>query len=231
MDVSPAGLIARAAAAGVRVTADAADRLLRVLAAARAEEQNLTRITDPAAAFERHLVDSLLAAALPCVRDGAGPVADVGSGLGFPGLALAAAAPDRSVHLIESERRKAAWLRAAAEEFPNVCVVPERSEDVARRARGAYALAVARALGPAPVALELCAPLVGDPGHVVLWRAGAPAVESAGAAAELGLSPPTVVPYAPFPGADRHFQIHSRAAATPQRFPRRPGRAAKRPLA
>lgn len=232
MDVTPAALTQRLAAAGLAVPASVARRLLRVLDAAGREKQNLTRITDPGAALERHLIDSLLGATLPAVSASSGPIADVGSGIGFPGLALAAVFPDRAVHLIESEKRKAEWLSRAAADFPNVRVVPERSEDLARRCRGEFSLAVARALGPAPVALELCAPLVGADGHVVLWRSGPADDPAAGPAADaLGFTAPQIHPYAPFPGADRHYAVYARREPTPSRFPRRPGRAAKQPLA
>lgn len=232
MDVTPAALTQRLAAAGLSLPEQIARRLLDVLAAAGRENQNLTRITDPGEALERHLVDSLLGATLPPVRDSTGPIADVGSGIGFPGLALAAVFPDRAVHLIESEKRKAEWLSRAAADFPNVRVVPERSEDLARRSRGEFSLAVARALGPAPVALELCAPLVGTGGHVVLWRSGRQGDVGAGpAAGALGFAPPDIHPYAPFPGAERHYAVYARREPTPDRFPRRPGRAAKQPLA
>jgi 16S rRNA (guanine527-N7)-methyltransferase len=230
VDASAAGLSQRLAAAAVAVDTEACRGLLDVLRAAAAEEQNLTSITDPVEALERHLVDSLLAAALPAVHGSHGPIADVGSGIGFPGLALAAIFPDRAVHLVESEQRKAAWLTRAARNFPNVRVVPERSEDLAHHARGAFALVVARALGPAPVALELCAPLVADDGHVVLWRAGEPDLSADAAADILGFSPAAIRPCAPFPGAERHFATYRRREPTPPRFPRRPGRAAKQPL-
>lgn len=229
MDVTSRALVFRAAAAAVPLAPTRAAALTRALATAGGETQNLTRITDPDRAFERHLVDALLAAALPPVR-ASGAIVDVGSGIGLPGLALAAVFPGRTVHLVESEKRKAAWLTRAAADFPNVRIVPERSEDLARRRRGEFALAVARALGPAPVALELCAPLVARDGHIVLWRAGPPDRDADAAAHALGFGEPEIRPYAPFPGAERHFAIYRRRAPTPDRFPRRPGRAAKRPL-
>ena len=46
---------------------------------------------------------------------------DVGSGGGFPGIPLAAALPTATVTLVESERKKAAWLERCAEDFPTPC--------------------------------------------------------------------------------------------------------------
>jgi 16S rRNA (guanine527-N7)-methyltransferase len=112
--------------------------------------------------------------------------------------------------------------------------VADRSEHLATVEREAFPLAVARALGPLPVALELTAPLVAVGGAVVLWRGDAndPQAEAAGvrAARELGLEPAQPVPVEPFPGARRRLQAFAKVAPTPARFPRRPGRAAKRPL-
>ncbi len=159
---------------------------------------------------------------------------DIGSGAGFPGLALAIARPDMAVTLVESERRKADWLRRASAAIPNVRVVSDRSEHLAAVERESYPLATMRALGPLPVALELAAPLVALGGAVVAWRGDDvdPELEAAGlrAADELGLRAQPPVAATPFPGARRRLQVFTKVAATPARFPRRPGRAAKRPL-
>ncbi|MGB1526952.1 MAG: 16S rRNA (guanine(527)-N(7))-methyltransferase RsmG, partial [Miltoncostaeaceae bacterium] len=92
------------------------------------------------------------------------------SGGGFPGLALAAVLPDVPVTLVESERRKAAWLVRASAGFPNVRVVADRSETLARAERDAHHVVTARALGPLPVVLELAAPLLAWRGRLVAWR-------------------------------------------------------------
>lgn len=236
-------VLARCAAMGVSLAPDAAEALVSVLADLAREPQNLTAITGLAEGVDRHLVDSLAALALPAVAQAAAAV-DVGSGAGFPGLALAAARPDLAVTLVEAEGRKADWLRRASARFPNVRVVAERSELVAARERERWPLALARALGPPPVALELCGPLVAAGGHVALWRgrpapdapaaaaaAGAADADIAAAAAALGLAPDPLTPTTPFPGARRGIQLFRRIAPTPDRFPRAPGRAAKRPLA
>src|SRR5919202_4290218 len=95
-----------------------------------------------------------------------GPIVDVGSGGGTPGIPLAAALPEREVTLLEANERKAAFLERAATEFPNVRVVRGRAEE---QAVDAYGVAVAKALAPPPVAAEWCLPLVSPGGGVVLW--------------------------------------------------------------
>jgi 16S rRNA (guanine527-N7)-methyltransferase len=84
------------------------------------------------------------------------------------------------------------------------------------------------------VCLELAAPLVAVGGAVVVWRGdhADPGEERGGAdaAAELGLEPGAPVAVTPFPGARRRLHPFRKAAPTPRRYPRRAGRAAKRPL-
>lgn len=226
-------LVERAAGLGVDLGSGEARRLIALLGAVADQPQNLTRITDPDDAVERHLLDSLSGLLVPSLRE-APRILDLGSGAGFPGLPLAVARPDAIVTLVESERSKAGWLRVAARDLPNVEVVGERSEDLARRERGAWPVVVARAVAPLPVLLELAAPLLAEGGTLVAWRARRHPEEerrAALAAAALALAPGPVhsVPLAG-PGA-RHLHEYRRAGIVPGRFPRRPGRAAKRPLA
>lgn len=228
-----AHLLALCRSMGVSISPECAAALVAVLDALALEPQNLTTIDDPMVAVERHLSDSLAGLLVPQIAS-APSLVDVGSGGGFPGLALAASRPEMAVTLVESERRKADWLQRASAGFPNVRVVAARSEDLALLEREQHHCATARALGPLPVALELTAPLVRVGGLVALWRADRdPEAEAAGAraAAELGLHPDAVAPVTPFPGARRHIHTFRKVAPTPERYPRRPGRAAKRPIA
>ena len=174
----------------------------------------------------RVLVDEALAA-LPHVD--AGPVVDVGSGGGSPGLPLAASLPGLRFDLLESSGRKCAFLSAAASGFPNVEVVCARAEEHARGAgRDAYAVALARALAPQAVAAEWCLPLV-RPGGTLILYASRPAPGLDRVAAELGALPPEVVEDAGRPG--RTLLLFAKLGPTPERFPRRSGIARKRPLA
>jgi len=218
---------------GVELDPPAAAALVALLDRIALEPQNLTAIDSVDEGVERHLLDSLAGLSLPVVA-GASALVDVGSGAGFPGLALAVARPGLAVTLVESERSKADWLRRASADARNLRVVADRSEHLASAEREAAPLATARALGPLPVALELTAPLVAVGGAVVLWRGDAadPEVEAVGARAarELGLEPAEPVAVTPFPGARRRLHVFAKVAPTPPRYPRRPGRAAKRPL-
>lgn len=226
-------LLARVAGLGVEIDVAGAERMVAILITMAGEPQNLSAITGIDEGVDRHLADSLAGLSVPELAAAPGLV-DVGSGAGFPGLALAIARPSLSVTLVESERRKADWLRRASADIPNVRVVPDRSELLAAREREAHPVATMRALGPLPVALELAAPLVAVGGAVVAWLGDDTDAEREAAAAraahDLGLEPRPPVPVTPFPGARRRLQAFAKVRPTPARYPRRPGRAAKRPL-
>jgi 16S rRNA (guanine527-N7)-methyltransferase len=224
----------------VTTVADLVDRFgLRADAGPRLEAL-LDGIADRAApttvhareeAIDVHLADSLVALELPAVRTAA-TIADLGAGAGFPGLALAVARPDAMATLIESNRRKASFIAdlAAGARLDNVEVVAKRAEE----AVGQHDLVTARALAELPVVLEYAAPLLRAGGTVVVWQGRRDADEerrAAAAAAELGLERGEVRTVRPFPAAEhRHLHAYVKVAATPDRFPRRPGMARKRPL-
>jgi 16S rRNA (guanine527-N7)-methyltransferase len=151
-------------------------------------------------------------------------VVDVGSGGGSPGIPLAAGRPDLRFVLLESQRRKCAFLEETAREFENVSVVCARAEEHGRGAgRDAYGSALARALAPPPVAAEWCLPLVAPGGTAIIFVGPSAGAESvARAAAEIGAGPPEK--------RDGLLVLH-KLEPTPARFPRRPGVARKRPLA
>ena len=180
----------------------------------------------PADAWALHVEDALVA--LPLID--AGPVVDVGSGGGSPGIPLASARPDLTVHLLESQQRKCTFLREATLEFDNVTVVQARAEDYARSAgRDLYAVAVARALAQPAVAAEWCLPLVRPGGLAIIYAAGVTATSLGRVAAALAAAGPESLPRA---GRDtRQLLVFRKLAPTPDRFPRRAGIARKRPLA
>jgi 16S rRNA (guanine527-N7)-methyltransferase len=188
-----------------------------------------------------HVADSLSGLEVDELRS-AGRVADVGAGAGFPGLVLAIGLPAARFDLIESARRKAAVidrLRQLAK-IENARAVVARAEEWARTppalggGREAYDAVTARALAPLPVLVEYAAPLLRLSGVLVAWKgARDPAEEGlgGGAADEVGLALVDVVRVEPFEGArNRHLHVYRKVAPTPERFPRRPGMAAKRPL-
>lgn len=149
-----------------------------------------------------------------------GPIVDVGSGGGTPGIPLAVALPDREVTLLEAERRKTEFLEQWAAELPNLRVVWGRAEE---QPVGEYGVAVAKALADPVVAAEWTLPLVRVGGAAVLWvgpSADPERVERA--AGKLG---------ADLAGGSPGFLVLRRRRELPAGFPRRTGIAKKRPLA
>ena len=173
---------------------------------------------DPLAA-RRVLLDDALRA-VPLVRATAGRIVDVGSGGGSPGLPLAVALPERSVTLLEANRRKCEFLRRFASELPNVEVVWGRAEE---QGVATFGVALAKALAKPPVAAELTLPLVCEGGVALVWcgqHADRLAVERAATLLSAKLE------------ADEDgLLVLRKHGPTPARFPRRPGMAKKRPLA
>ena len=92
---------------------------------------SLTSVRTLEEAVERHYCESVFAALhLP---EGPVSVADVGSGAGFPGVPIAIMRPDCEIVLIESHQRKAAFLKEATRELPNVRILAKRAEEVPER--------------------------------------------------------------------------------------------------
>ncbi len=213
----------------------AAVRKLARLQALLAEDPRApTAVRDPGAILADHLADSLVALEVPEVRQ-ARWVVDIGSGAGLPGLPLAMAIPRAHVVLVESVSRKCVFIQAAVEtcEVQNVDVVQARAESW-RDGLGRFDLGLTRAVAALEVVLEYAAPLMAVGGTFVAWRGHRDfqAERRAARAAELlGLAPVGVQQARPYPAArDRYLHLFSKVMATPSRFPRRPGAAAKRPL-
>jgi 16S rRNA (guanine527-N7)-methyltransferase len=197
-----------------------------------AEADPPTTVRDPEVARDIHVADSLSGLEVPELR-AARRIADIGSGAGFPGLALAAVLPNARVDLIESVRRKCEVIErlAAAAGIDNARAVHSRVEEWDERG---YDAVTARAVASLPVLLEYAAPLLAPDGVLVAWKGARDAAEDeagAAAAAQLGMGEASVLPVRPFEGAlNRHLHVFSKVGATPDRFPRRPGMARKRPL-
>jgi 16S rRNA (guanine527-N7)-methyltransferase len=165
-----------------------------------------------------HLEESL--AALETVERFEGPIVDVGSGGGAPGIPLAHALPRREVTLLEATRRKCDFLERWTTELLNLRVVCGRAEE---QPLDNWGVAVAKALAPPPVAAEWCLPLVAPGGAAVLYvgptaQADQVAHVAQQLSAELEESPPGLL-------------VLRKLGPTPPGFPRRPGVARKRPLA
>ena len=162
------------------------------------------------------LLDDALRA-VELVRSLGGPIVDVGSGGGSPGIPLALSLPESEVTLLEAERRKCDFLERWAP--ANARVVWGRAEE---QETVGYGVALAKALALPPVAAEWCLPLVRPGGAVVLWLGPTADLELLGrVSAQLGGGPPE----------ERDgLVVLEKLVPTPPGFPRRTGIARKRPL-
>ena len=162
-------------------------------------------------------------------------VVDVGSGGGLPGLPLKIARPDLSMTLVEADQAKAAFLvqACAALGLRDVEVIARRAEDVGRdpRYRESFEVAVARALAPMPVLVELCLPLVRVGGRLLAQKTEG---EDVGAAEHaIQLLGGSLVGVIAAPSGVRQtgtvVDVH-KVRPTPDAYPRRPGVPARKPL-
>jgi 16S rRNA (guanine527-N7)-methyltransferase len=217
-----------------RLTASQRRQLEVVLSQLEGDEHAPTAIRAAEEGWLAHVADSLTALELEPVRT-AQRIADLGSGAGFPGIALAVALPASQVSLIESQRRRCEFLAraCAAADVKNARPVWVRAEEWSEGALR-NDVVLARALAPQAVVLEYAAPLLRIGGALVDWRGRRDVEQERGAAAAaalLGLRALEIRRVVPFAGAsDRHLHVFVKASATPARFPRRAGMARKRPL-
>ena len=140
-------------------------------------QQNLTRITTPTDFWEKHLWDSLsgingLNAEIN--QNSRLKVIDIGTGAGFPGIPLAIAFPDWHFTLLDSTRKKIAFIDRLITQLNlnNVRTVTERAEVIGqqRQHRETYDLALVRAVSQASVCAEYALPLVKVGGLAILYR-------------------------------------------------------------
>ena len=197
---------------------------------------NLTAITAPADIATKHFLDSFTAIA---VRkwNGRERIVDVGSGAGFPGLALRLALPGTRVTLVESMTKKARFLEEVTTTLgiDDVEIRNERAEVLARTRRERYDIGTARAVGTLGAIVEYLLPFLRIGGDAIAWKgrldAELPGARKACAAiggeivkvtptSELGLG-------AILPG--RSLVVIRKTRATPPRYPRSPAEAKRRP--
>ena len=185
---------------------------------------NLTAVRDPEKAWDRLILGSLRVLDAHHFR-GDERVADVGSGGGLPGIPLKLALPGLRLTLVESDQRKADFLRDVIGTLGlnGTMVEGRRAEEVGRDPshREAYDVVVTRAAARAPVAAEYCLPLLRVGGTLLAlartrdWQAASRAVGQLGG--RLG-------------GEVAGAVVVDKARPTPDAYPRRVGTPGKRPL-
>lgn len=194
---------------------------------------NLTRIENRAEAEVLHVGDSLTV--LPFLPREPHHLADVGSGGGVPGIPLAIARPDVQVVLMDSTKKKAAFLERTAKDLglANVKVLPERAEVVAHGPmRDSFDIVTARAVGAMNMLVEWCLPLVKKGGKLLAMKGAKIAEELPDAQKAIKLlngGEPVIHPI-DLPGTQSHVVVEiPKLGRTDPRYPRSPSQA-KKPL-
>ena len=136
-------------------------------------KQNLTRITTPEDFWEKHLWDSLRGIAAVWDRENL-KVIDIGTGAGFPGLAIAIAKPDWQITLVDSKQKKVAFVQETIDDLQLVNAIAQagRGEDLSQmpKYRKKYDLAVIRAVGKPELCASYCVPFLKRNGKAALYR-------------------------------------------------------------
>jgi 16S rRNA (guanine527-N7)-methyltransferase len=199
---------------------------------------NLTSITEYEEVQTKHFLDSLsclqvlhdLSASPSCI--------DIGAGAGFPGLPLKIVMPQMRLTLLESTGKKVDFLEhvVAKLRLLEAAVVGGRAEELGRQTevRESFDVAVARAVASLSVLVEYALPLVRVGGVFVAQKGGEveDEVNAAGSAITLLGGELTEVRAVEVPELDapRSLVVMAKVSPTPQKYPRRPGIPAKRPL-
>jgi 16S rRNA (guanine527-N7)-methyltransferase len=197
----------------------------------RNEEINLTNITDPEEAIKLHVVDSLLA--LSDVQAAPeGPLLDMGTGAGYPGLPLAVVTKREST-LLDARAKKIRAVQDFLTAFPEISycsAVTGRAEEL----DATVAVVAVRALAQLPSLLELASPLLQQGGRLVALkgrlhpeeRERAESLREATGLCEYSHSAYTL------PGGEhREVVVYEKIGTAQYNLPRRPGRAQRKPLA
>ncbi len=199
---------------------------------------NLTAITEDEEIVKKHFLDSLslLEKNLPDMKTA--KVIDVGTGAGFPGIPLKIAAPEMAVTLLDSLKKRCAFLTLCGSELglegAEVCDM--RAEDAGKNPeyREKFDFCVSRAVAALDVLSEYCLPFVKVGGFFVSMKG--PAVfeeaEKGRKAIEIlgGKLEEIREVEVPFVEEKRYIAVVRKVSATPMKYPRKAGKAAKSPI-
>lgn len=201
------------------------------------QKMNLTAITDYADVMKKHFVDSLsLVKACDLTKELS--VIDVGTGAGFPGMALKIAFPDLKVTLLDSLNKRIHFLNEVISklELQGVETVHGRAEDYAKQGmlRESFDLCVSRAVANLSTLSEYCLPYVNVGGLFVSYKSEKISEELMSADRAISLLGGKVESQVDFilPDSDisRNFVLIRKYKNTPSGYPRKAGFPDRKPL-
>jgi len=198
---------------------------------------NLTAIRDMESIRVKHFLDSF-SCVLAWKANPPNRLIDVGTGAGFPGLVLKILYPNMKLMLVESVGKKAMFCQhiVSTLKLEDVEVVHKRAEDLGQNSkhRECYDWAVARAVAQLNVLSEYLIPLVKIGGHVLAQKGESGPAEAQSAEKAMKLLGGKLEQLIPvnLPGVadDRYLVVVNKVAATPPKYPRKPGIPMKQPL-
>ena len=198
---------------------------------------NLTSVTDREQIEIKHFLDSLSCLRVMHPEPGA-RIVDIGTGAGFPGIPIRIACPQVHMLLVESIGKKAQFCQHIVDELEltNVAVIHSRAEQVGRlpEYREQFDWALARAVANLPTLLEYLLPLVKVGGGAIAQKGDTAPAEAQSARVAMGVLGGELTEIIPveLPGVaeSRYLIVMRKSAATPEKYPRRPGVPGKRPL-
>lgn len=199
------------------------------------EKINLTAITDPEEIALKHFVDSLSVLKYCEIGEGASLI-DVGTGAGFPGLALLIARPDIKLTLLDSTKKK---LGVIEDILANIGLSAEllhsRAEEAGQKAafREQFDFATARAVANLRELSEYCLPFVKKGGSFISMKAAKADEEISGAKKAIAVLGGKIEKTESFmlgEAGERNIVIIKKVSSTPAKYPRPSAKIAKNPL-
>lgn len=198
---------------------------------------NLTAITEYDDVMKKHFVDSVSLIKAYDVNKQAS-VIDVGTGAGFPGLALKIAYPNLKITLLDSLNKRIQFLNAVIEKLglEGVETVHGRAEDFAKpdKLREKFDLCVSRAVANLSTLSEYCLPFVKEGGRFISYKSEKIAEEMEAAGKAINILGGKIEKQVEFrlPDSDiyRNLFVIRKIKSTPKKYPRKAGLPAKEPI-
>ena len=195
---------------------------------------NLTAVTEPAQAAVKHFADSLAILAYTQIPQGAS-LLDVGTGAGFPGMALLLARPDLQLTLMDSTDKKLEFIRTQCQ---RLAIAPQvlhlRAEEGAKGTlREGFDFVTARAVAQLRVLAEYCLPFVKKGGYFIAMKGASPddeLEEAANAISVTGGQQQRVERFELGDSGARSLIYIKKISQTPPQYPRASTRISKNPL-